>query len=421
MMQHKSFLKRNGGRLLILFSAFALLAPLIANHRPLYINYKGHHLFPAFSFEHISGSGNEKLDYDFTDFKSLKVDHIIFAPVTWFPGRSDFLNTNVGPFSNQYITDLNGHQQKMPLRFRHWLGTNSLGADVLAGLIYGFRYSFFIGLLAVLIASLIGIILGAVAGYFGNQQLKIRKSALICFLLAAVYFIFFIIKIWYYQFQFTSSSTFVVLILKPAFILLACLFLSLLLKKILEWISPSYFTGSISIPVDHLVSRLIEITISVPRLILVITLASIFRPTLISLGVILGFSLWTEIARFTRAQCMQIKSMEFISAARTLGFTDSRILFKHILLNGLGPVLVVICFAFSNVILTESGLSFLGIGLPGKTVTWGSIISSARGNHEAWWLVVFPGICILVTVLTLNSLADYYHKTSNAGIEKDIL
>ena len=135
----------------------------------------------------------------------------------------------------------------------------------------------------------------------------------------------------------------------------------------------------------------------------------------------MGFSLWTEIARFTRAQCMQIKAMEFITAARTLGFSDRRILFKHILLNGLGPILVVICFAFSNVILTESGLSFLGIGLPGKTVSWGSIMSSARGNYESWWLVAFPGICILVTVLTLNSLADHYQKIRNSSIENNII
>ena len=412
MDKRKQLKKRNVIRLLIFLSAIALLSPFLANHRPLYMQYKGHHFFPAFSFKHQIKVEKETVNYDFNNFKTMKADFIIYTPVPWSPGKSDFQNSNASPFGRQYFITADGITTDLPFYLRHWLGTNNLGADVLSGLIHGFRYSFFIAFVAVLVASLIGILLGALAGYFGNDRWKVKRVSLLCFTCVFTYGLFYLVNRGSYQLQQAAVNGIGFLFFYILSILIISALLFLLLKFLLIKFSRKYFTQEITIPVDHIVSRSIEVTMAMPRLILIITLAAIVRPSLFNLGIIIGVSLWTELARFTRAQAIQLRELDYVSAARAMGFSNKRILIKHILINGLGPILVVICFAISNVILTESGLSFLGVGIPRQVVTWGSMLSSARENFDAWWLTIFPGLCILLTVLLFNRLADSYSFTN---------
>jgi peptide/nickel transport system permease protein len=113
---------------------------------------------------------------------------------------------------------------------------------------------------------------------------------------------------------------------------------------------------------------------------------------------------------------MQVKQEDYVSAASSLGYTDRRIIFHHILKNGITPVLILLCFSFGNVILTEAALSFLGAGIPSDVVTWGSLLASGRENFQAWWLIIFPGILLMIVVYYLVSLADKYQQQFRRGI-----
>ena len=158
--------------------------------------------------------------------------------------------------------------------------------------------------------------------------------------------------------------------------------------------------------VDIALSRLFELMLGIPTFFLIITVAAIFPPSIYVIMAILGLTGWVGIARFIRGEFLKVRSQDFVTAARALGIGDGRIMFRHILPNAVAPVLVSMAFGVASAILTESGLSFLGIGVPQHLVTWGSILSESRASTFAWWLAVFPGAAIFVTVTAYNLLGD---------------
>ena len=113
-----------------------------------------------------------------------------------------------------------------------------------------------------------------------------------------------------------------------------------------------------------------------------------------------------QSARFTRAEFLRIRSLEFVQAAESLGYSAARTIFKHALPNSLAPVFVSIAFGIASAILIESGLSFLGIGVPTDIVTWGSLLNLGRQNLEAWWLIIYPGMAIFLTITIYNMIAE---------------
>lgn len=154
-----------------------------------------------------------------------------------------------------------------------------------------------------------------------------------------------------------------------------------------------FFGKKVSVPVDIIISRLIELMLSIPTLFLIISIAAISKPSIFTVMAIIGFTSWTGIARFIRAELLRIRSLEFIEAAYALGFKERRILLKHAIPNALSPVFVAIAFGIASAILIEATLSFIGIGVPAETVTWGSLLSAARQSSGAWWLAIIPGFC----------------------------
>jgi peptide/nickel transport system permease protein len=158
---------------------------------------------------------------------------------------------------------------------------------------------------------------------------------------------------------------------------------------------------------DWVVSRLIEVVLCFPFLLLVLGIVALFRPSFLTLMIALGLTSWTTPARFVRGEFFKIREMEFAQAARASGARDSRIIFRHLLPNALAPVLVSASFGVAAAILTESALSFLGMGVPPPTASWGNILYSAELHIEyAWWLAVFPGIAIFLTVAAFNIIGD---------------
>jgi peptide/nickel transport system permease protein len=159
--------------------------------------------------------------------------------------------------------------------------------------------------------------------------------------------------------------------------------------------------------VDILLSRLIEVVMCVPALVLILALIAILEnPTIWHLMAVLGATGWTGIARLVRAEFLKLRETEFVTAARALGAGPLRIMFRHILPNALAPVLVPISFGIASAILAESALSFLGFGAPPPNPSWGTLLNAGRGNLQMWWLVLFPGAAIFLTVLAYNLIGE---------------
>ena len=160
---------------------------------------------------------------------------------------------------------------------------------------------------------------------------------------------------------------------------------------------------------DWGVSRLIEVVLCFPFLLLVLAIVALFRPSFLTVMIALGLTSWTTEARFMRGEFLRIREMEFAQAARASGARDSRIIFRHLLPNAVAPVLVSASFGVASAILIESALSFLGMSIPPPTATWGNILSSAEQHIEyAWWLAVFPGVAIFLTVAAFNIIGDRF-------------
>jgi peptide/nickel transport system permease protein len=156
-----------------------------------------------------------------------------------------------------------------------------------------------------------------------------------------------------------------------------------------------YFGGWI----DLVISRIFELMLGIPTFFLILTIAATLRPNIFYTMLIIGLTGWVGIARLTRNEFLKVRNLDYVTAAVSLGVPTPRILIRHILPNALAPVLVSIVLGIAAAILTESGLSFLGIGVPADLVTWGSILNEARSNTFAWWLAVFPGAAIFLAVV----------------------
>src|SRR5688572_2049425 len=158
---------------------------------------------------------------------------------------------------------------------------------------------------------------------------------------------------------------------------------------------------------DWIVSRVIEVVLCFPFLFLVLGIVALFKPSMATLMIALGLTSWTSEARYVRGEFLRIRDMEFAQAARASGARDGRIIFRHLLPNALAPVIVSASFGVAVAILTESALSFLGLGVPLPTASWGSMLSKAHEHIEyAWWLILFPGLAIFSTVASFNLVGE---------------
>ncbi|MCB0397632.1 MAG: ABC transporter permease, partial [Flavobacteriales bacterium] len=311
------------------------------------------------------------------------------------------------PGDDQWFRASNNEVVPMPGRFRHRLGTGKRGEDVLSGLIHGTRVSLTIGLLSMGIAALLGILFGSLAGYFGDNRLATTRGRFITVCIG-------LLLAWYYGFSVRSFALADALSASNASILLSLMWSLLIFLGIclVSWWTGGYVARipgaekKIYIPVDAAISRMIEILISLPNLVLIITIAAIAKPSMVNLMIIIGVTSWTGIARLTRAEFLKIRNLEYIQAGQALGFSEARVIFRHALPNAIAPALVAVAFGIASAILVESALSFLGIGVPADIVTWGSLLFSGREHFAAWWLVVFPGIAIFVTVTVYNLLGE---------------
>jgi peptide/nickel transport system permease protein len=210
----------------------------------------------------------------------------------------------------------------------HLLGTDSLGRDILARVLYGARVSLAVAVGSIVLSGLIGIVLGLLAGYYPR--------------------------------------------------------------------------------LDGWIMRLADVQLAIPTILLAIALAAVLGPSVTNLILVLAITNWVIFARTVRASTLQLRSSLFVEAARTVGAGDGRIIARHVMQNAWTPIIVIASQRVAQMIILEASLSFLGVGVPVGTPTWGSMVADGRAQilTAQWWVAGFPGLAITLTVLGVNFFGD---------------
>lgn len=158
---------------------------------------------------------------------------------------------------------------------------------------------------------------------------------------------------------------------------------------------------------DNIIMRIMDIFLAVPSILLAIAIVSALGPSILNLMLAISISSVPGYARIVRASVLSIRDQEFIEAAKAIGASNTRIIFRHIIPNSLAPVIVQATLGVASAILSTAGLSFIGLGIQPPAPEWGSMLSGGRQYlRYAWWVTTFPGVAIMITILSLNLLGD---------------
>ncbi|MGB1204062.1 MAG: ABC transporter permease [Chitinophagales bacterium] len=378
----------------------ALTADFLANEKPIVCKIDSQVSFPIFKQYAVDlGITNWEKEFVIKQWSEHDYQFAIFPLIPYSPTTMDKYNRQyVGPFDEQ--------RNIKSFRWRHFMGTDELGRDVTAGMIHGARIAVSVGVIAMAIASFIGIFIGSLAGYFGDNRLKVSIIRLILNSISIIFAIFYGFITRAYAIGVASKEGGMLWeLLKSVGIFLFIMLLANVLASVLKKIP--LLSRKVTIAVDILIMRFIEVLNSIPTLLLILSIVAITKPSIINVMIIIGLVGWTGIARFIRAELLRVRSLEYIEAAQAMGFSEARIIFRHAIPNALTPVLIAIAFGVASAILTEAFLSFLGIGVDvAEDVTWGSLLNLARNRFSAWWLAIFPGFAIFITVTIFNLIGE---------------
>ena len=171
--------------------------------------------------------------------------------------------------------------------------------------------------------------------------------------------------------------------------------------------------------VDTLITALIDVMLSFPSFFLILTVVAVLKPSIWNIMIVIGLTSWEGTARFVRAEILSLREQEFIQAAQAVGAPGGRVILRHLLPNSVAPVLVSATLGVAGAILTESGLSFLGFGVPPPDASWGNILSDGkRYIFDAPWLTVIPGTAILIVVLAFNLFGEGLREAFNPKLRE---
>jgi len=253
----------------------------------------------------------------------------------------------LGPYLAGWIADLDATTQDVatgatPPSWQHWMGTDTLGRDMLVRTMIGGRIAILVGLIATVVALTIGVAYGATAAYAGGRT-------------------------------------------------------------------------------DDVMMRFVDVMYAFPTVVFVIVVQAVFELTsLFSLFALIGAIRWLNMARIVRGQVLSLRNREFVEAARALGAPTGRIIFRHIVPNTLGPVIVFTTLSIPSVMLTEAFLSFIGLGVQAPLASWGTLVTEGVSQIAvAPWLLLGPGIVMSVTIFALNFLGDGLRDALDPQMRKD--
>ena len=283
--------------------------------------------------------------------------------------------------------------EELPALGIYILGTDDLGRDVFARMLQGAWVSLTVGFVAVGIAVGIGILLGGISGYYGREYIQLGH--ILFWLLLAVAIVLAFQKLFF-----------------TAVVLLIVAVAGLIWKKQYDRSAsplPVYLKWSAlpTFQVDTLIMRAVDVMLCFPSFFLILTVVALLPPSIYNIMVIIGLTSWMGTTRFVRAEFLSLREQDFVAAARALGISDARIIFRHIMPNAVAPVLVSATLGIASAMLTEAGLSFLGFGVPPPHATWGNILSDGKAFiFDAPWLTFAPGLVILIVVLAFNLFGE---------------
>jgi peptide/nickel transport system permease protein len=273
----------------------------------------------------------------------------------------------------------------------HLFGTDGFGRDVLVRLLYGVRTAVVVGLGVVIISLIIAVLVGITAGYFGNRRVRANWMQVL------IVGLIILLAIFYFSYGFPITAILIVAVAAGVIVLLA----------------RAPFKG-FYLPLDTMILKVIEVVKTIPALFLVLSLFAIFsQGSMMSLVIILGLLSWPSKARLLRAEVLKAKESTYIVSSQILGLSEWRTIVHHLLPNVMAPLIVASCFTFTGAIIAESTLSFLNVGLPQDIPSWGGMMREARDYFNAWWLAVFPGLALFLTILGLNVIADQLNNREN--------
>ncbi len=159
--------------------------------------------------------------------------------------------------------------------------------------------------------------------------------------------------------------------------------------------------------IDTFIMRLVDVMLSIPSFFLILAVIAFLTPSIINIMIVIGLTSWMGVTRLVRAEFLSLSEREFVTASRTLGARNARLIFTHLLPNSLTPIIVSAVLGVAGAVLMESGLSFLGLGVQAPQASWGNILTDGKEYIQfAWWLSLFPGLAILITVLGYNLLGE---------------
>ncbi|MBC7755197.1 MAG: ABC transporter permease [Bdellovibrio sp.] len=159
--------------------------------------------------------------------------------------------------------------------------------------------------------------------------------------------------------------------------------------------------------VDTFIMRLVDVMLSIPSFFLILAVIAFLTPSIVNVMIVIGLTSWMGVTRLVRAEFLSLSGREFVQASRALGAKDARLIFTHLLPNSLTPIIVSSVLGVAGAVLLESGLSFLGLGVQAPQASWGNILTDGKDYIQfAWWLSLFPGLAILITVLGYNLLGE---------------
>jgi peptide/nickel transport system permease protein len=274
-------------------------------------------------------------------------------------------------------------------------GTDDLGRDVFARMMQGAWVSLTVGFVAVGIAVLIGIILGGISGYYGQNAATADQVIVAIVSIAGAILLV------------TKMVSLGALLLMAGVLFFV---LSKWLKQKVRVRAEPGWTRILSIrtiSIDALIMRFVDIMLCFPSFFLILTVVALLPPSIYNIMIVIGLTSWMGTTRFVRAEFLSLRDQDFVTAARALGIGNWRIIFRHMVPNAIAPVLVSATIGIASAILTEAGLSFLGLGVPPPHATWGNILSDGKNYiFDAPWLTFVPGIAILIVVLSFNLFGE---------------
>jgi peptide/nickel transport system permease protein len=297
------------------------------------------------------------------------------------------------PLSNPKLEILDS--DRVPRLGLYLFGTDELGRDVFSRMMQGAWVSLTVGFVAVGIAVFIGILLGGISGYYGQNSMRADQI-----FLGVVLFL--------------GGGLVVAGITVPggAFLVaggVILIFFRWLKRRASEGVE-NVWTGLLwmrTISIDTLIMRFVDIMLCFPSFFLILTVVALLPASIYNIMIVIGLTSWMGTTRFVRAEFLSLRDQDFVTAARALGVSNWRIIFRHMIPNAIAPVLVSATISIATAILTEAGLSFLGLGVPPPHATWGNILSDGKNFiFDAPWLTFIPGVAILIVVLSFNLFGE---------------